>query len=157
MPIDMSNKSYALDTRTAGSDEATVAGATGSATQSGLSQGGFLTTNRYNAGINTEGFSTTAVGGVGIGGANSGTINFGLGATDITKLLSDTTSGIGAVVAKQSDAAQKNINDVVSGLQDLAMSKQTDGQSSRDNSILWVVGLGLAALLGLLALGGKRA
>lgn len=86
--------------------------------------------------------------------ANSGTITYGLGVEDVTKLLSDTTSGISALVNKQTDAARNQVQDVVTGLQDLAMSKQTDGESNRDKTILWIVGLGLIGVLAFI-FGGK--
>lgn len=90
-------------------------------------------------------------------GSNTGTVNYGLGAVEVTKLLSDATSGIGNLVKQQSDAASKSVADVVTGLQDLALSKQTNGESSRDNTILWLAGLGLAALVaGFALVGGKR-
>lgn len=87
-------------------------------------------------------------------GTNTGTITYGLGAADVTKLLSDTASGIGGLVKQQTDAAGKQVDAVVTGLQDLALSKQTDGESNRDKTILWIV---VAVVIGAVALlmGGK--
>jgi hypothetical protein len=157
MPIDMSNKSFAQDNRVAVSDDGLgvgtlSAGARAEALQNATSiSTGLGSVNKLGS---TEVIGST-VATQSVMGSNTGTINYGLGVSDVTKLLSDTTGGIANLVKQQSDAAAKTTTDVVSGLQDLALSKQTNGESARDNTILWVVGLGLAGLLALI-LGGKR-
>ncbi|MGC3958112.1 MAG: hypothetical protein QM813_09300 [Verrucomicrobiota bacterium] len=116
--------------------------------------------------INVAGglLSTTKIGSTEVGtlatnsllnSTNTGTITYGLGAADVSNLLADTTGSISSLVKQQSDAAQAQVTDVVAGLQDLALSKQTNGESARDNTILWIVGFVIAGLAAIL-LGGKR-
>lgn len=80
---------------------------------------------------------------------NTGTINYGLSVTDASKLLTDATTGIADLVTKQTDAARGQVADVVAGIQDLALSKQTDGQSGTNKTFLYVA-LGVLALFALI-------
>jgi hypothetical protein len=80
---------------------------------------------------------------------NKGTINYGLPAGDLIKGLSDVTDHIGAIIGKQTDANTGAINATLAGLSDLALSKQTDGATAHDKTLLYVVG-GVLALLALL-------
>jgi hypothetical protein len=136
----------------------------GTLLEAGAAQGQEQSINVGGGGVlNTTKIGSTEIGTLAtnslLNSTNTGTINYGFGATDVSSLLADTTSGIAGLVKQQSDAAQKSVADVVTGLQDLALSKQTGGESARDNTILWVVGLSLAGLAALAAIflgGGKR-
>ena len=159
MPIDMSNKSFAQDNRVAVSDDGLgvgtlSAGARAEAVQNATSiSTGLGSVNKLGS---TEVIGST-IATQSVMGSNSGTINYGLKVDEVTKLLSDTTGGISSLVKQQSDAAAKSTADVVAGLQDLALSKQTNGESARDNTILWIVGLAFAGLAAILiSSGGKR-
>lgn len=155
----MSNKNFSQDAKVGVSDDGLGIGQLGSGAKSEAVQNatsistGLASTNNFGTQITG---STLKLGSSEINN-NTGTITYGLGVADVTKLLSDTTSGIGNLVKQQSDAAQKSVADVVTGLQDLALSKQTNGESTRDNTILWIVGVVIAGLVATLALfGGKR-
>jgi len=77
---------------------------------------------------------------------NTGTITYGLRGEDLIAGLSDVTGQIGDIVGKQTDAATSQINATLAGLSDLALSKQTEGKSGTDNTVLYVVA-GVLALI----------
>lgn len=136
------------DQQTGASDDARGASGNNSliAQDQGNAQGGI---GNLNLGTNSFNAAGANLGGV-TGTTNTGTISFGLGAQDVTNLLSDTTTKIGDLVNKQTDAATNEITSTLASLSDLALSKQTGGESARDNTILWIIGVIAAALVAVL-------
>lgn len=151
---DKSTTTYASQTGV--SDDGLNVGAGGAGGRDGAISvaGGLLSTTKIGSTETTIGGPVVSGGSL-YGSTNTGTITYGLGADAVGNLLADTTSGIAGLVKQQSDAAKAQVTDVVAGLQDLALSKQTNGESARDKTILWIVAL-VVAVLAVFGIGGKR-
>lgn len=140
MPIDMSNKSQSFDQRTAGSDDSTVSGIGSASTQSGISLSGFGTVNKLGADFT---------------GANNITVA-DAGAFDLARdFVASYNETLSDLVTKQQTAAAEastQTSGLVATLADkisaLVESRNTDGESSRNNTLLYIA-LAVAAVFGI--------
>jgi hypothetical protein len=83
------------------------------------------------------------------------TLQVGYNASDLNSALSNVGSTLTTAISQQSSAGKTSLDAVLSRVADLAESKQTSGDSGRNNIILYVV-LGVLALLGVFIWKGSK-
>tara|TARA_R110000868_G_scaffold4437_1_gene27941 strand:- start:78 stop:506 length:429 start_codon:yes stop_codon:yes gene_type:complete len=122
-----------VDSRIGASDEALVI-STGSGSNSNV------------GGTMVQGSNLTSLSNSLQNSNNSGTINYGLGAEDFRETISDIGSTLTKSIAAQADAGNSALDASLSKLSDLAMTKATDGESGKNNIVLYIA-LGALALV----------
>jgi hypothetical protein len=77
---------------------------------------------------------------------NTGTINYGLSPEDFRGTLADIGDTLTKSIAAQADAGSSALDSSLGKLSDLAMTRATDGESGKNNIVLYIA-LGALALV----------